>query len=591
MNEVLAREFTREEIKEALDGIGDLKAPGADGMLAVFYRHFWEMVVVDEVLNVLQGGNIPEGWNETIVVLIPKVQTPESMKDLRPISLCNVVYKLISKVLANRLKCILDEVISPNQSAFVPGRLISDNTILAYEMSHFMKRKRSGKKSYMAAKLDMSKAYDRVEWSFLERVMIKLGMCNQFVENVMKCVRSVTYRFKVNGNITDTITPGRGLRQGDPISPYLFLLCAEGFSALIHDAEEKELLYGIKLAPSAPSVNHLLFVDDSLLLLEATKDSANTVNSILQAYEAASGQVINRDKSSILFSKNTKRRLKKSIMRIMGLQSENHGGKYLGLPIYIGRDRAKAFAYVKEKIWKRIIGWKERFLSKAAKEILIKAVAQAIPTYAMSCFDITKNLCDDISQMICRYWWSNMDDEHKAHWVSWQDMMKPKSEGGLGFKDIHIFNLSMLARQGWRLLQAPEYLCARVLHAKYFIDGDLLRAKPVPGMNYVWRSILKGLEVLKLGVIWRVGDGANIKLWSDPWISSSSTRGPTTRQNNPRLNMVAELLEADSVCWKEDLVRQTFIHKDAVAILKIPIYDQLEDYIAWHPDNKGIFFQ
>jgi hypothetical protein len=217
-------------------------------------------------------------------------------------------------------------------------------------------------------------------------------------------------------------------------------------------------------------------------------------------------------------------------------------------------------------------------------------VAQAIPTYAMSCFDITKNLCDDISQMICRYWWSNMDDEHKAHWVSWQDMMKPKSEGGLGFKDIHIFNLSMLARQGWRLLQAPESLCARVLRAKYFIDGDLLRAKPVPGMNYVWRSILKGLEVLKLGVIWRVGDGDNIKIWSDPWISSSSTRGPTTRQNNPRLNMVAELLEADSVCWKEDLVRQTFIHKDAVAILKIPIYDQLEDYIAWHPDNKGIFF-
>jgi hypothetical protein len=292
-------------------------------MPALFYKQFWETVgdaVVDEVLNVLQGGSIPDGWNETIVVLIPKVQTPESMKDLRPISLCNVVYKLISKVLANRLKCILDEIITPNQSAFVPGRLISDNTILAYEMSHFMKRKRSGKKSYMAVKLDMSKAYDRVEWSFLEKVMIRLGMCNQFVENVMKCVRSVTYRFKVNGNITDSITPGRGLRQGDPISPYLFLLCAEGFSALIHDAEEKGLISGIKLSPSAPSVNHLLFADDSLLLMEATTSSANTVNSILQAYEAASGQVINRDKSSILFSKNTPKKLKTSILQTMGLR-------------------------------------------------------------------------------------------------------------------------------------------------------------------------------------------------------------------------------------------------------------------------------
>jgi hypothetical protein len=192
----------------------------------------------------------------------------------------------------------------------------------------------------MAVKLDMSKAYDRVEWSFLESVMIKLGMCRQFVDNVMKCVRLVTYRFKVNGNITDTIIPGRGLRQGDPISPYLFLLCAEGFSALIHDAEERGLLSG--MAPSAPSVNHLLFADDSLLLLKATTESANTVNAILQAYEAASGQVINRDKSSILFSKNTPKRLKKSIMQIMGLQSENQGGKYLGLPTYIGRDRAKA---------------------------------------------------------------------------------------------------------------------------------------------------------------------------------------------------------------------------------------------------------
>ncbi|KAK1645023.1 hypothetical protein QYE76_062828 [Lolium multiflorum] len=363
----------------------------------------------------------------------------------------------------------------------------------------------------------------------------------------------------------------------------------EGFSALIHDAEEKGLLSGIKLAPAAPSVNHLLFADDSLLLLEATNESANTINSILQAYEAASGQVINRDKSSILFSKNTPRRLKNSIMQIMGLQSQNYGGKYLGLPTYIGRDRAKAFAYVMEKIWKRIIGWKERFLSKAAKEILIKAVAQAIPAYAMSCFDITKSLCDDISRMICRYWWSQMDDEHRAHWVSWQNMMKPKCEGGLGFKDIHVFNLAMLARQGCRLLQAPDSLCARVLRAKYFNNGDLLSAKPVNGMSYVWRSILKGVEVLKRGVIWRVGNGANIRIWSDPWIPSSSTRGPSTIQSNTQLNMVADLLDEGSVHWKENVVRQTFTHTDAEAILKIPICDQLEDYIAWHPDSKGIF--
>jgi hypothetical protein len=182
-----------------------------------------------------------------------------------------------------------------------------------------------------------------------------------------------------------------------------------------------------------------------------------------------------------------------------------------------------------------------------------------------------------------------MDDEHKAHWVSWSDMMKPKCEGGLGFKDIYAFNLSMLARQGWRLIQAPNSLCARVLRAKYFPEGDLLTAKPIPGMSYVWRSILKGVEVLKMGVIWRVGDGTRIRLWSDPWIPSSSTRGLNIPQNNSQLNMVADLLDANSACWNEDLVRQTFTHPDAEAILKIPICDQLEDFIAWHPDSKGLF--
>jgi hypothetical protein len=385
---------------------------------------------------------------ETIVVLIPKVQNPESMKDLCPISLCNVVYKLVSKVLANRLKSILDELISPNQSAFVPGRLISDNTIVAYEMSHFMRRRRSEKKCYMAVKLDMSKAYDRVEWSFLEATMLRLGICAPYVENVMKCVRSVSYRFKVNGNITETIIPGRGLRQGDPISPYLFLLCAEGFSALIQDAEEREKINGIKLAPGAPSVNHLLFANDSLLLLEASVESAAEINTILRNYEEASGQVINRDKSSILFSANTPRRKKEAIMGVLGLRVEAHGGKYLGLPTYIGRERSRAFAYIKEKILNRIRGWKERFLSNAGKEILIKAVAQSIPTYAMACFDLTKTLCDDITQMVCRFWWSQQENEHRAHWIGWEKMMRPKEEGGLGFRNLYSFNLAMLARQG-----------------------------------------------------------------------------------------------------------------------------------------------
>jgi len=166
MNAILIKPFSQEEIWEALQSIGDLKAPGPDGIPSIFYKRFWSIVgeqVKKEVLTVLNGGPMPRGWNDTIIVLIPTVKNPERVKDLRPISLCNVLYKLIAKVIANRLKSILPEIIAPSQSAFVPRRLITDNVLLAYELTHHLRNKREGKYGLAAFKLDMSKAYDRVE--------------------------------------------------------------------------------------------------------------------------------------------------------------------------------------------------------------------------------------------------------------------------------------------------------------------------------------------------------------------------------------------------------------------------------------------
>ena len=215
MNEMLLREFTQEEVKGTLNQIGDLKAPGPDGMPAIFYKHYWDLVgdhVTGEVLQVLNGGDITSGWNDTCVALIPKVKNPENMKDLRPISLCNVVYKIVSKVLANRLKLILQEIIAPNQSAFVPGRLITDNILLAYEVNHYLQNKRSGSVGYAALKLDMSKAYDHVEWHFLEKMMRKMGFAKWWIQLIMKCYSTVKYRFKLNGSLTEEVVPGRGLQ-------------------------------------------------------------------------------------------------------------------------------------------------------------------------------------------------------------------------------------------------------------------------------------------------------------------------------------------------------------------------------------------
>ncbi|KAK1648056.1 hypothetical protein QYE76_065861 [Lolium multiflorum] len=196
MNDILTAPYTREEVKKAMFNIGDLKAPGPDGLHAIFYKRFWHIIgedLTDEVLLAVNSRVIPEGWNHTTIVLIPKVESPESITQFRPISLCNVVYKVIAKLLANRLKHILTDTITPNRSAFVPGRLITDNILVAYESYHTIKSKKTGKYGICAVKLDMHKAYDRVEWTFLQKILVRLGFDHSWVDLIMACVSSVRH--------------------------------------------------------------------------------------------------------------------------------------------------------------------------------------------------------------------------------------------------------------------------------------------------------------------------------------------------------------------------------------------------------------
>ena len=184
---------------------------------------------------------------------------PKKMFNFRPINLCNVVYKLISKTIANSFKAILPHIISENQSAFTFDRLISDNVLVTFELMHFLNHKNAGNDGFMAAKLDMSKAFDRVEWGFIQGVMEKLGFSSRWINLVMKCITSISYSVIINGATCGNIVPTRGLRQGDPLSPTLFLICTEGLSALINEAARNLRLTGISICRGCPRVTHLLF--------------------------------------------------------------------------------------------------------------------------------------------------------------------------------------------------------------------------------------------------------------------------------------------------------------------------------------------
>lgn len=215
MNFDLNRPFLAEEVQRVLHQMAPLIAPGMDGMPPIFYKSFWHIVGNDVIMVVLSALNtsvVLESINTTFIALIPKILEPKKVSDFRLISLCNVIYKLIAKVLVNRLKKMLPFVVSDTQSAFLSGHLITDNILVAFETLHYLKRKTQGKLGFMALKLDMGKAYDKIEWSFLEKAMLYLGFSERFVKIIMACVTSVSYSVLLNGELTSNIKPSRGLR-------------------------------------------------------------------------------------------------------------------------------------------------------------------------------------------------------------------------------------------------------------------------------------------------------------------------------------------------------------------------------------------
>jgi len=449
MNDDLCREFTDQEISDALFQIGLLKAPGPDGLPARFFQRNWGLLkddITSAVKRFFIDGSMPVEVNDTTIVLIPKISHPESLSDFRPISLCNVLYKVVSKCLANRLRPWLHELISPHQSAFIPGRLITDNALIAFECLHAIQHSTASRMNFGAFKLDLSKAYDRVDWSFLEQALVKLGFNEIWVRWIMACVSSVRYSIRFNGTISDSFQPTRGLRQGDPLSPYLFLFVADALSTVLQKEINRGEVEELRISRNAPGISHLLFADDALLFFKAEREQAEKIMQILQVFQHGTGQLLSPAKCSILVREALDPTLQDQIRQIMQVERVEFDSKYLGLPTPVGRQKKERFQSVKEKLSKRISSWSEKFLSSGAKDVLIKSIAQAIPTYMISVFQLSASVCEDLERAIRKFWWGGEKDQRRTHWVAWEKFTRCKARGGLGFRDLKIFNQALLGQ-------------------------------------------------------------------------------------------------------------------------------------------------
>lgn len=279
--------------------------------------------------------------------------------------------------------------------------------------------------------------------------MQKMGFHERWVHLIQQCVTSVSYNIVHGQNSMGPVTPGRGIRQGDSLSPYLFILCAEGLSALIRKYETIRWISGIKVCQKAPSITHMLFADDSYMYCKASEEEANRVLRMLQVFENASGQKVNRMKSSVFFSTNTSSESRIKICEVLQMLEADDRSMYLGLPNTLGCNKSVILGFLKDKVKKRVVSWDDKWISKAGKEVLIKSVAQTLPSYAMSVFLLPLDIIKDIERTMARYWWSSKPNNEKGiHWLSWDHMSYHKSAGGMGFRNLRDFNLALLGKQG-----------------------------------------------------------------------------------------------------------------------------------------------
>ncbi|GKB29371.1 reverse transcriptase [Tanacetum coccineum] len=488
--------------------------------------------------------------------------------------------------MANRLKPFIHKIISPQQSAFIPGRLIQDSMVIANEAFHYIRNKKKGNQNVMALKIDLNKAFDRVEWDFLMSTLKKMGFGDKWCRWVFSCISSYELEITINGNSIDNVKPSRGIRQGDPISPFLFIIVADVLSKMINDALQRSIIIGINMAREFPVISHIFFTDDSIFFLKANIEECKRLINILEKYCDASGQSINLSKSAAFFSPNTPETTKQDLCTRFHVQIMDPKARYLGMPSIHCRNKSELFSFILERVLNKMQGWKQKLLSDAGREILIKSVIQAIPSYDMQCFLLPTGFLNKILTYVKRFFWGGDAHGSHIHWVGWDRISRPKDEGGLGFRDLKAFNLALLAKQGWRLIVNPHSFWGRVLKGIYFPRSNFITAQKGSHPSWLWQSLLQGRDLLLQGIRWQVGNGSDINFWTSKWVPYPeefyirTPRGPFDTSSR-----VSDFI--DNGYWDMSKLKAHISNQEAQFISEIPISrTNIPDKIIWHYESK-----
>ncbi|XP_058111996.1 uncharacterized protein LOC131255315 [Magnolia sinica] len=420
INDTLLADPSLLEVHQAILSIPKEAAVGPDGFSGSFFTGCWS-IIVDDILKavtfVFHGGAIPRAVNASLICLILKSPAPRSFSDFRPISLCNCFYKINARVIASRLNAILPSLISPVQGAFIQDRPISENIALAQELFRDINRKTRG--GNLVLKIYMEKAYDRIDWGFLKSVMA---------------------RFRFNQ---------RGLRQGDPLSPALFIIGAKVLSRGLNRLLSHHQVLPFKLGKGCPPISHLLYTDDTLLFLNGSISSIKATKKFLDDYQQTLRQSINHRKSYFICLKSTSLARSRLIERTLNIAKSEGPLTYLGVSIAAGRLKCSAFQPLLDKVKGRIMGWQARFLSQVGRTVLIKHVLGSIHVHSLATAHLPSQVLASLESCFANFLWGWAGGKNKLHWRSWKAVSLAKEEDGLGIRKLVDIMTSFRLKMAW----------------------------------------------------------------------------------------------------------------------------------------------